>query len=64
MGLKPGPMGPTVGPGEENGVVNVAGTGVGPVGLKAEASGPTTGLDEDMGMLLRGAPKGVGVGPG
>lgn len=40
MGLKPGVPDPTVGPGEENGVVNVAGTDV---GLKAEASDPTTG---------------------
>lgn len=56
MGLKPGVTGPTVGPGEENGVVdNDAGTGV---GLKAGGSDPT------MGGLLRGAAKGVGVGPG
>lgn len=61
MGLKPGVAGPTVGPGEENGVVKVVGTGV---GLKAEGSEPTIGRDEGMGMLPRGAAKGVGVGPG
>lgn len=61
MGLKPGVPGPTAGAGEENGVVlGIAGIDV---GLKAEASDPTKGRDEETGMLLRGAAKGVAVGP-